>query len=364
VVFLNGALGVLIGPGGSDVWEVTSAHPLGNQLKAPPGAVAPGGGINYTQRNFRRGEVIGEQLALAAGRLLDSATKITAPRVSYSVQPFYTYLSNMAFRYLLTVNPAPGARASATIPRRSTSARSRGEDRCELHLGWIRGHDRPAARPHHRVGDHLKSAVEYVRIGPVGMMFLPGEVPGELTIGLPALFRSEPENWYEEPAGTHAFGDDYQVPGYAQRRMSDRYEWMVGLGSDQIGYFVPLSNYRVACVADLLAGPGACDGLHAAGAIEFPDAVAGATCKRITDDPSELAGYPEPARTAIWASCRYGQLLDEAQGHYEETNSAGWDIVQDMMDAIGVLTGNSDPTEVNPAFKGWWQKNLPPHDLP
>jgi hypothetical protein len=365
VVFLNGALGVLIGPGGSDVWEVTSAHPLGNQLKAPPGAVAPGGGINYTQRNFRRGEVIGEQLALAAGRLLDSATKITAPRVSYSVQPFYTYLSNMAFRYLLTVNPATGRTSLGHNPAPlyiCPLGGAKTDANCTSD-GFAATTD-PLLGLTHRVGDHLKSAVEYVRIGPVGMMFLPGEVPGELTIGLPALFRSEPENWYEEPAGTHAFGDDYQVPGYAQRRMSDRYEWMVGLGSDQIGYFVPLSNYRVACVADLLAGPGACDGLHAAGAIEFPDAVAGATCKRITDDPSELAGYPEPARTAIWASCRYGQLLDEAQGHYEETNSAGWDIVQDMMDAIGVLTGNSDPTEVNPAFKGWWQKNLPPHDLP
>ena len=111
----------------------------------------------------------------------------------------------------------------------------------------------------HRVGDHLKSAVEYVRIGPVGMMFLPGEVPGELTIGLPALFRSMPEKWYEEPPGTHAFGDDYQVPGYAQRRMSDRYEWMVGLGSDQIGYFVPLSNYRVALRRrPARPAPGAC----------------------------------------------------------------------------------------------------------
>ena len=96
------------------------------------------------------------------------------------------------------------------------------------------------------------------------------------------------------------------------------------------------------------------------GPIEFPDAVAGTTCKRITDDPSALAAYPEPARTAVWASCRYGQLLDEAQGHYEETNSAGWDIVQDMMDAIGVLTGNADPTEVNPAFEGWWQEPATP----
>ncbi|MEJ2522655.1 MAG: hypothetical protein P8080_07220, partial [Gammaproteobacteria bacterium] len=90
VVFLNGALGVLIGPGGSDVWEVTETHPLGNQLRAPAGAEAPGGGTDYRQRNFRRTAVIGEQLAAATMRLLETTEKITEPRVSYSVEPFYT----------------------------------------------------------------------------------------------------------------------------------------------------------------------------------------------------------------------------------------------------------------------------------
>jgi hypothetical protein len=51
-------------------------------------------------------------------------------------------------------------------------------------------------------------------------------------------------------------------------------------------------------------------------------------------------------------------------GHYEETNSAGWDIANDMLDAIGQLTGSADPTEVNPDFPGWYEKNLPPGDLP
>jgi len=177
------------------------------------------------------------------------------------------------------------------------------------------------------------------------------------------MFRTMPGNWYEELPGGHAFGDDFKVPGYAARRMADRYEWMVGLGSDQIGYFVALSNYRVLCVADRLGAPGTCAALHAAGLIEFPDAIAGATCKRVTEDPGTLPPVPAAAQV-IALSCRYGQLIGEANGHYEETNSAGWDIANDMMDAIGVLTGSSDATEVNPDFPGWWQGYLPPHDLP
>jgi hypothetical protein len=250
-------------------------------------------------------------------------------------------------------NPAPLYNCPLTGPKTSET--------CEPD-GFASATD-PNLGTDFRVGDHLLSAVEYVRIGPVGMMFLPGEVPGELTVGLPSGFRATPQKWYEEPPGTHAFGADYKVPGYAARRMSDRYEWMIGLGSDQIGYFVPLSNYRVLCVADALVEQGTCAALHAGGLIEYPDAVAGATCKRITEDPSQLAPYG-PYAPLIAGSCRYGQALGEAKGHYEETNSAGWDIAQDMLNAVGALTGNLDATEVNPAFPGWWEGYLPPGSLP
>jgi hypothetical protein len=128
---------------------------------------------------------------------------------------------------------------------------------------------------------------------------------------------------------------------------------------------VPLSNYRVACIADMFAGSGTCAALHAGGLIEFPDAIAGATCKRITEDPGQLAPpFPQDIAQAIAGSCRYGQALGEAQGHYEETNSAGWDIAQDMLDAVGELTGSWDATEVNPVFPGWWEGYLPPGNLP
>jgi len=66
----------------------------------------------------------------------------------------------------------------------------------------------------------------------------------------------------------------------------------------------------------------------------------------------------------VAGSCLYGQALGEAEGHYEETNSAGWDLAQDMMDAVAAVTGNDDTSEVNPDFPGWWQGYLPPGSLP
>ena len=261
-LFLNGALGVLIGPGGADVWEVTGQYPLGNQLVAPAGAEAPGGGSNYTQRNFRRAVIIGEQLADASMRLLESATPITEPRVSYQSKPFYTYLSNIGFRVLLVLDPATGRTNLGNTPPILYNCPLNGpktEATCEGDNFDAIMDDLVGAV---RKGNHLQSAVDYLQIGPVGMMFLPGEIPGELTMGLPSGFRDTPEDWYEEPPGRHAFGEDYTVPGYTRKRMADSYKWTIGLGSDQLGYFIPLSNFRVYCVGDMLAGPGTCETLY------------------------------------------------------------------------------------------------------
>lgn len=364
VLFFNGALGVIVGPGGAQVWEVDAAHPLGNQFVAPAGAVAAGGGADYTARNFRRTSVIGEQLARAVVRLLGRAERIVAPRVRYDVEEFWTRLSNFGFRVLLVVDPATGRTALGhnVAPLATCPALGPKTDETCVPDGLASAYD-DLAGVDYRVGDHLESAVEYVRIGPVGMMFLPGEIPGELTVGLPAAFRAHPERWYAEPPGRHAFGDDYTTPGFVTRRMHDRFEWTVGLGSDELGYVIPISNFRVLCPLDDVLGTGTCQGLHDAGYIEFPDAVAGETCKRITDDPSTNT-YPEPYATFVAMSCRYGQAFGEAEGHYEETNSAGWDLARDMLDAVAALTGDDDPAQVNPAFPGWWQGNLPPGPLP
>jgi hypothetical protein len=94
--------------------------------------------------------------------------------------------------------------------------------------------------------------------------------------------------------------------------------------------------------------------------IEFPDAVAGETCKAITEDPEKLEQYPADARLAVSASCSYGQALGEAENHYEETNSAGWDIAVDILDAVAKLTGDADPAMVNPRFPGYWEGFPPP----
>ena len=126
---------------------------------------------------------------------------------------------------------------------------------------------------------------------------------------------------------------------------------------------MPITNFRAKCVLDEFV-PGGCATLFASGDIEFPDAVAGETCKRVTEDPNALDGRSPLAQLGIPASCKYGQALGQANGHYEETNSASWDLAQVILDSVASLTGDHDPTQVNPAFPGWWKGNLPPGALP
>ena len=360
-LYFVGALGHLVGPGGANVWEVDRHHPLGNQFDPPPGAAVPGGAaFTYTDKNFRRAIVIGEQAAGVALEIIAHGEWLHDTAIELRRQPFYSRLSNMGFRVLLVVDPATGFTQLGHVPPPIYTCPAGGpKTDATCHNEGLATEEDPFVGTI-RSGDHLQSEVSYLRVGSVGMMFLPGEMSGELVIGLPAGFRDDPARWYEEPHDLNAFGDAYTTPGYVLNRMHDRYRFTIGLGNDELGYVFPISNWRVKCVADEFAGPGACEALHEAGVIEFPDAVSGETCKAITEDPQLLEQYPADARLAVSASCRYGQALGEAENHYEETNSAGWDMAVDILDAVAKLTGDADPAMVNPGFPGYWDGFPPP----
>jgi hypothetical protein len=364
-LYFNGALGHIIGPGGATIWEVDAQHPLGNHFDAPPGAAVPGGSaFTYTDDNFRRAVVLGEQVAIAALRIVNHGKWVTDPTLSWKTQPFYSRLSNLGFRFLLVVDPDTGysSLGHATPIAYSCPATGPKDDSTCTSEGIATEEDPIAGTI--RKGDHLKSEVSYLHIGPdIGMMFLPGEAAGELVVGLPSQFRADPGRWYDEPLDEHAFGPALTTPGYVLGRMHDRYRFTIGLGNDELGYIFPISNWRVSCVADEVAGEGRCAQLYEDGWLDYPDAVAGTTCKQLAEDPGKIDEYPPREGFFVQASCRYGQALGEAQGHYEETNSAGWDLAVDMLDAVAELTGDDNPAQVNPKFAGYWPGLPPPDDV-
>ena len=361
VIYVNGAIGAMASPLAVPTWEVSERSPVGDGYTPPPNAVPPGSvGSDFLVRNFRKAILIGEQLGAAAEALLQDARPLPPARLEVRHQEFFTRMSNIGFRKLAVVDPAsgrsglgfkPGALfiCPATGPRTLSTCRDDGRASQEdAIVGTI------------RAGDHIRTAVSTVRIGELTLAFLPGEVPGELVIGLPRGIRNTPARWADQAADQHVAPEEHEIPGYVKALLPGTWTWVVGLGNDELGYILPIADYRVLCVADQLAGAGTCATLHAAGLIDFPDAVSGARCKQLVEDPAAAAALPETAREAVLGSCRYGQALGRAAGHYEETNSVGWDAAADMIAAVEQLTGVSARSQVNPEFEGYHHRNPPP----
>ena len=355
ILYLNGPLGNQIGPGGSDIWDVTQTHPIGNGWNAPANAQPVAGCEDLRCRNFARTQAVGVQLAQAVMDLVASADVITVEKVSLTAQSFYTNLTNIGFRLLI----ADGDLAwQDPVLYVCEVDKPKTDETCVSDDGAVETDPvlTPLTDSEIRVGNVFKTRISFLDLGSVGFIFMPGEVPPELVVGLPTDFDTNTAKYYLDGPGLHAEGVDYDFPGYLMSLVERDVLFTVGLGTEQLGYWVPVSEYRLKCLEIALPVGVTCADLNARGIIEHPDAVGGLTCKKITDDVAALEEYGDDA-AAVAAVCRYGQALGrelgEPEGHYEETNAAGWDLVDDMWDAATVLFGNQGSGRINPDNPGY-----------
>lgn len=350
VLYFNGAIGNQIGPGNADVWLVDEEHPVGDGWTVPEGAQgvgvdpASGDGMNYGFETFARTEAIGEQLAIAVENLAVSATEVVVDEIVWREQSFYTSLTHIGFRLLLADGDLGWRVPDAYI----CSERPFTDETCVSDNRALV--DDPVLTPlvgsQIREGDVLKARLVHIDLGDVGFLFLPGEVPPELVVGLPATFNEDPAPFYVRPE-LHAVGADYQLPGYLLELVDEEITFTVGLGGDELGYFVPITDVRLACLDLVLPVGPTCAEMFAQGILVTPDALPGELCR---NDPPAA----EPVYRPI---CRYGQALGrelgEPPGHYEETNSAGWELVDDLFDAAEALFGRQATSGgINPANPG------------
>jgi hypothetical protein len=336
VFYVNGPLGSQIGPGGAPTWVVDEDHPVTADGTAPPGAV-PLTTCDDREplycRSFAKTASIGTELANAVDALIASATPLDMTELTLRSESFYTRMTNIGFRVLLS-----DGSLGWTEPVLYTCDGHPAADNCVLAPN--ESEDDPVLTPFFEsqitVGDVLQTRIQHLDMGDVGFLFMPGELPPEMVVGLPDDFVSSPDQYYDEPE-LHAFGAEYEIPGHLLSLVDETMTFTVGLGSDELGYWVPLSDIRLPCPADFLPvivpGSKSCAELAEAGAIESPEYVGGETCSAIAEDADALAALGEDGPT-VQAICRYGQALGrelgEADGHYEETNSIGWDVVVDM----------------------------------
>lgn len=362
VVYMNGPLGNQIGPGEADVWTIDEAHPVGNGWTVPDGASPVAGCEDYRCRNLARTEAIGSELARHVASMIDSAPSATIDKVTWSEQRFYTRLTNIGFRLLIAdgdigwKSPPLYLCQEGVVPS---------DDTCTSDEGAVE--DDPLLTPltdsQIRVGEFVKTRVSFLDLGSVGFLFMPGELPPEFVVGLPADFDSAVDKYYINGEGLHAEGATYLLPGYLLSLVDRDVMFTVGLGEDELGYWVPASDYRLKCLEIALTGGQTCADLHARGIIEQPDSISGTTCKEITDDPATLDAYEPSDAEAVSALCRYGQALGrelgEPAGHYEETNAAGWDLVDDLWAAVTTLFGAEGTGRINPENLGYTIQHPP-----
>ena len=361
VMYFNGPLGSQIGPGYAPTWVVDADHPVGDGWTVPDGAKTLPGMSDYLGKSFAKTEAIGTQLGLHVLQLVDAAKPITVRSLVWREKAFYTRLTNIGFRVLLADKSlgwqTPPA-YNCTMPFSDATCVSDGGKTVDDPVLT------PLVNSQIRVGDVLKTRLVHLSLGTVGFLFMPGELPPELVVGLPVDFVNATDKYYLDPTESHVKGADYDTPGYLLDLVDEPTTFTVGLGGDELGYWVPLNEVKVRCAADILGPAGACQRAFDAGVIKAPDGVSGPVCKAITDNPASLDGVePDLAKVAL-DSCRYGQALGrelgEPPGHYEETNSAGWDLVADTWAAAVALFGHDNARQLNPNLHGVQYPPPPP----
>ena len=352
VLYLNGAIGVQIGPGDADVWRVDAQHAVGDGWTVPAGArpvaECPEGEDPLRCESFARTEAIGTELANAVSAQLQQAAPVEIEGLTVRREEFFTELTNIGFRLLIADGDLGWQDAVLYTCDGEPSAATCEDDRGRTERDPVLT---PAVGSRIRVGDVLESRITHLDLGDVGFLFVPGELPPELVIGVPGDFDDHPERYYAEP-DLHATGAAYDFPGYLNSLLDERFSFTVGLGTDELGYWVPVEEYRLTCLDLVLPDGATCADLAARGVIEDPGWVGGPTCVEVTADDQAFG----PDSPAVAAACRYGQALGrelgEPPGHYEETNAAGWELVDDLWAAATRLFGKDGTGRVNEDLTG------------
>ena len=325
-LFFNGALGSQIGPH-APVWEVTTSAPLGNGKSVPEGA-------QVVPRNFRNTYLIGRSLAQFVQNipLVNADSPLSFGNLEYRETTMMIRLTNFGFRVGLCplgtvfpeeedANDRPLQIGNTLRPVYVCQGENPTMKDC-VSDNFACNFDEESGQPY-RVGQFAETEVKYVKLGPIKIIAIPGELVPELSVGLPLDFDSpESVSKYYGPPVNHPTGKDYSVPGIIADMADCTLEspcWTLGLTQDEIGYIFPISDWQIFCTA----APEECLALYQSGALAFEDAASGSQCKSITDSPKDSQLYYESKYDAdTWSilnhTCTYGQSAGAPQDHYEE----------------------------------------------
>jgi len=211
-----------------------------NGWNAPANAQPVAGCEDLRCRNFARTQAVGVQLAQAVMDLVASADVITVEKVSLTAQSFYTNLTNIGFRLLI----ADGDLAwQDPVLYVCEVDKPKTDETCVSDDGAVETDPvlTPLTDSEIRVGNVFKTRISFLDLGSVGFIFMPGEVPPELVVGLPTDFDTNTVKYYLDGPGLHAEGVDYDFPGYLMSWLNAMFSlpWVSALSNSDTGFLSP-----------------------------------------------------------------------------------------------------------------------------
>jgi hypothetical protein len=198
-VYINASVGGLMTPGGITVTD--------------------GEGAEFYDHSFEKAEALGKVIAelalesVAAGSVASDAT------VSLRAAPLYIPIENIAFQAMFLIG---------VFDRE------------------IFNYDAERNLDENNTPD-LYTEMNLIDIGPIRMMTVPGELFPELAIGGydgSRVNTTEVELIDVENPNPPALDEAPEGP-YLKDQMAAQYNWIIGLGNDEIGYLIPSYDYKL-----------------------------------------------------------------------------------------------------------------------
>lgn len=191
--------------------------------------VTDGDGNSYSSSNWDKAEAIGRVVGEQALSAVDQAPEVVGGALAVRMMKFKVPIDNYGFQAL----------ALAGVFDRVTYDWDETQDITESNKPW------------------LMTEVDLVTIGPIQMLTVPGELFPELAIGgydgsrvgtdqdeFIAADNPNPPDVASAPAGP-----------YFKDQMGGEYNWILGLGNDEVGYLVPSYDYKLDESSPYLSEP-------------------------------------------------------------------------------------------------------------
>ena len=176
-------------------------------------------GNAFSEATFEKAKAIGHMMATAALESLEMAEPVTAPGLAFRTVEFTLPIANNAFQamFLIGVFDRQAINYDPDIPLDDDNV------------------------------PELPTEMDLIDVGPLRMLSIPGELLPELAVGgydgshtnigdyTDAIFdpdQPHPPDFSKAPEGP-----------YLKERMAGEFNWIVGLGNDELGYIIPEYNF-------------------------------------------------------------------------------------------------------------------------